>query len=58
MNARGERLITWTDERRVPQRRYSRSYGLAVALATIAVFAVTYNQRLAHAHTATEWLVR
>ena len=58
MNARVERLIAWSDERLVPLRRSSPWYGLGAALATVAVFAVTYSQLLAHVHTATEWLVR
>jgi len=58
MNARVERLIAWSSERRVPPRRFSPLYGLGAALATVAVFAVTYSQLLVHVHTATEWLVR
>lgn len=58
MNARVERLIAWSDERRLPLRRYSPWYGLAATLTTVAGFAVTYSQLLAHVHTATEWLVR
>jgi Zn-dependent protease with chaperone function len=59
MNARVERLIAWSDERRVPaQRSYGLAYGLGAGLATVTVFAVTYSQLLVHVHTATEWLVR
>lgn len=58
MNARVERLIAWSDERLVSPRKFSPWYGLGVALATVAVFAVTYGQLLVHVHTATEWLVR
>ena len=58
MNARVERLLEWTESRRTPIRRHSSWYGLAAALATIAVFSVTYTQLLTHVHTATEWLVR
>ena len=58
MNARVERLIAWSDERLVPSPRFSPWYGLSAVLATVAVFAVTYSQLLAHVHTATEWLVR
>jgi Zn-dependent protease with chaperone function len=62
MNARVERLLAWTDERLVPQHTrspwYGMSYGLTAAIATLALFAFTYSQLLAHVHTATEWLVR
>jgi Zn-dependent protease with chaperone function len=57
MNARVERLLAWRESRQISQRR-SAWYGLAAALATIAIFSVTYTQLLAHVHTATEWLVR
>ncbi len=61
MNARVERLLAWSEERRVaPQNssRFGMTYGLGAALATVAVFAVTYSQLLVRVHTATEWLVR
>jgi len=58
MNARVERLVAWSDARRVPLQKYSPWYGTTAALATIAVFAVTYSQLLVQVHTATEWLVR
>jgi len=58
MNARVQRLIAWGDERLASPQRFSPWYGLCAALATVAVFAVTYSQLLAHVHTATEWLVR
>ncbi len=58
MNARVERLVAWTDERRVPPQKHSPWYGVGAALATIAVFAVTYSQLLVRVHTATEWLVK
>jgi Zn-dependent protease with chaperone function len=58
MNARVERLIAWSDERRVPPRGHSAWYGLSAAVATVAVFTFTYSQLLIHVHTATEWLVR
>jgi Zn-dependent protease with chaperone function len=58
MNARVERLVAWSDARLVPPRKYSTWYGTTAALATVAVFAVTYSQLLVHVHTATEWLVR
>ena len=58
MNARVERLITWSDDRLVSPGKSSPWYGLSAVLATVAVFAVTYSQLLAHVHTAPEWLVR
>lgn len=58
MNARVERLIAWSEERRVFQPRRSPWLGVSAALATVAAFAITYSQLLIHVHTATEWLVR
>ncbi len=58
MNARVERLVAWSDARLVPARKHSSWYGTTAALATVAVFAVTYSQLLVQVHTATEWLVR
>lgn len=57
-SARIERLINWSDERRVPPPRISYGYVFGAGLATIVAFAVTYNQLLLRLHTATEWLVR
>jgi hypothetical protein len=58
MNARIERLIAWSDERLSSPQRFSPWYGLGAAVATVAVFSVSYSQLLMHVHTATEWLVR
>lgn len=58
MNARVERLITWSDGRRVPAQKHSPWYGVGVSLATVAICAVTYSHLLVRVHTATEWLVR
>lgn len=58
MNARVERLIAWGDEPRDPLQISSPRYALVAAVATIAVFAITYSQLLVRVHTATEWLVR
>jgi beta-lactamase regulating signal transducer with metallopeptidase domain len=58
MNARVARLIAWCDQRRVPAQKYSSWYAVGAAVATVAVFAVTYSQLLIRVHTATEWLVR
>jgi Zn-dependent protease with chaperone function len=58
MNARVERLITWSAERQVTGRKWSPLDGLTVALTALAIFALTYSQLLAQVHEATEWLVR
>lgn len=58
MNARVERLISWSDDRFVSPYRFSPWYGVSAAVAAVALFAVTYSQLLVHVHTATEWLVR
>jgi Zn-dependent protease with chaperone function len=58
MNARVERLVAWSSERRVPPQKYSPWYGLGAAAVTVAVFAVSYSSLLVHVHAATEWLVR
>lgn len=58
MNARVERLVAWTEARRVPVERRSPLFGVIAALTTVAACAVTYTSLLAHVHTATEWLVR
>jgi Zn-dependent protease with chaperone function len=58
MNARVERLVSWSDERRVPPQKNFPWYGLGLALVALAFCALTYSQVLVHLHTATEWLVR
>jgi Zn-dependent protease with chaperone function len=59
MNVRVERLIAWSEERRVPTGRgYSPWCAAGAALVLVAGFAVTYGALLARVHTATEWLVR
>jgi beta-lactamase regulating signal transducer with metallopeptidase domain len=58
MNARIERLITWSDERLAPFHHFVSWYGLGAILSTTALFAVTYSQLLVRVHTATEWLIR
>jgi Zn-dependent protease with chaperone function len=58
MSARVERLIAWSGDRLAPSKTFAPWYGLGAAVATVAVFAVTYSQLLARVHTATEWLVR
>jgi Zn-dependent protease with chaperone function len=58
MNARVERLIEWSNERKVPTHKYSAWYALGAGAAALAAFAVTYSGLLVRVHTATEWLVR
>jgi hypothetical protein len=58
MHARIERLIQWSNEPLASPRRVSPWYGMGAALATVALFAMTYSRLLAGVHTATEWLVR
>ncbi len=58
VDARVKRLVAWQKEARAPRRGYSVWCGLGTALATIAIFAFTYNELLVRVHTATEWLVR
>jgi beta-lactamase regulating signal transducer with metallopeptidase domain len=59
MNVRVERLIAWSEERRVPARRgYSLWCAAGAALALVAAFAVSYGALLVRVHAATEWLVR
>ena len=58
MNARVERLIAWTEDRRVPAPVPSSWYGLSAAAATIGIFTLSYSHLLVRVHTATEWLVR
>lgn len=59
MNVRVERLIAWSEDRRVPTGRgYSLWCAAGAALALVAAFAVTYSALLVRVHSATEWLVR
>jgi Zn-dependent protease with chaperone function len=58
MNARIERLIGWSDRRPAPRSRFSPWLGVGAALATFAIFTVTYSHLLVQVHEATEWLVR
>jgi Zn-dependent protease with chaperone function len=58
VNARVERLIAWSEQRKAPTPKYSSWYALGATLATVACFAVTYSALLVRVHTATEWLVR
>jgi hypothetical protein len=58
VNARVERLISWSDERRLQPQKWSIRSGLALALGTLTVCAAVYSQLLSGIHTATEWLMR
>jgi Zn-dependent protease with chaperone function len=58
MSARIERLIAWSGDHLASPKAFFPWYGLGAAVATVAVFAVTYSHLLARVHTATEWLVR
>jgi len=58
MNARVERLISWSDQRQFQPRKWSIRSGLALALGTLTVCCAAYSQLLSEIHTATEWLMR
>lgn len=58
VNARVERLIAWSDERRTRRQNFSSWYALAATLAALVLFTATYSQLLLGMHAATEWLVR
>ncbi len=58
MNARVERLISWSEDRRISSSSLSIRYGAAAFLMTLAVFAHSYTHLITKVHTATEWLMR
>jgi Zn-dependent protease with chaperone function len=58
VNARVERLIEWSEERRVPAQKYSFWYALGTGVAVVVACGVTYGHLLVRVHAATEWLVR
>src|ERR1700733_6505928 len=58
VNARVERLITWTERRQIPARKYSSAFALCAAAVVTITLAASYPQLLTVVHTATEWLVR
>ncbi len=58
VNARVERLISWTQHRQNPANKYSLAYALGATAALLAAMAVTYSELLVQVHAATEWLVR
>jgi Zn-dependent protease with chaperone function len=57
INARVERLISWSDEP-WDSRDLSAKSILGVVIPLLAVFAITYGSLLADVHLATEWLIR
>ncbi len=58
VNARVERLISWTRGRQNPANKYSLAYALCATAAMLDAMALTYSQLLVQVHAATEWLVR
>ena len=58
MNARVERLISWSDATRVASPSLSLRYGLAMALTTSIAVSAVYGHLLLQIHAATEWLMR
>ncbi|MGA7753564.1 MAG: hypothetical protein WCB05_12075 [Candidatus Sulfotelmatobacter sp.] len=58
MNARVERLISWSDRPQLQPKGLSVRAGIAVAVGALTVFGVVYSQLLSEVHTATEWLMR
>jgi len=58
VNARVQRLITWTERRESATPGRSLRYALCAAITVAVTLAVTYSELLVRVHTATEWLVR
>jgi beta-lactamase regulating signal transducer with metallopeptidase domain len=58
VNARVQRLITWTERKQNAAPGHSLRYALCVAVTAAVTLAVTYSELLVRVHTATEWLVR
>lgn len=58
VNARVERLLSWTERQERVLPCYSPRYELFAAAAAILALAMTYSQLLIRVHAATEWLVR
>ncbi len=57
-NARVERLIAWSGERRIQSRGLNFWYGATSAGIAVVALAVTYGGLLTQVHAATEWFVR
>lgn len=58
MNARIERLISWSDQAQLQPQKWSVRSGVALALGTLMICGVAYSQLLSEIHVATEWLMR
>lgn len=58
VNARVERLIDWSEDRRVPAQKYSVWYAVCAAAVVVAGCGFTYSHLLLRVHNATEWLIR
>jgi beta-lactamase regulating signal transducer with metallopeptidase domain len=58
VNARVERLIDWSEDRRVPAQKYSVWYALSAAVVAVAGCGLAYSHLLVRVHAATEWLIR
>jgi Zn-dependent protease with chaperone function len=58
VNARVERLIDWSEDRRVPAQKYPVWYVLAAGVAMVAACGITYGHLLVRVHAATEWLIQ
>ncbi len=58
MNARVERLISWSDQRKFQPQKWSIRSEVAFALGVLTVCGLAYSQLLSEIHAATEWLMR
>jgi hypothetical protein len=59
VNARVERLIAWTEQRRRPPApQYSFQCALGAGAAIVVALVLSYSGLLIRMHAATEWLVR
>lgn len=58
VNARVERLLAWSCERRVTSGKYSLWYGLTAILVIVGPLVLAYSPLLIGMHAATEWLVQ
>ncbi len=58
VNARVERLISWSDQHPALPQALWMKYSLGAAGTVLLVFAFTYQPLLLAIHEATEWLMR